>query len=113
MELDNPDLRFKPGMFVRVAFSSPENRGSALMVPQTALVDRGIEQFVWVQKAGGGYEPRLVTAGGRSGDKVAILTGLREGERVVVQGGFLLDSESQLRQMTSGEGGGAHDTAGH
>jgi multidrug efflux pump subunit AcrA (membrane-fusion protein) len=83
------------------------------MVPQTALVDRGIEQFVWVQKAGGGYEPRLVTAGGRSGDKVAILTGLREGERVVVQGGFLLDSESQLRQMTSGEGGGAHDTAGH
>ncbi|HSN67868.1 MAG TPA: efflux RND transporter periplasmic adaptor subunit [Thermoanaerobaculia bacterium] len=113
VELANRDLRFKPGMFVRVSFSSPGNRGSALMVPQTALVDRGVEQFVWVQKAGGGYEPRHVTAGGRSGDKVAILTGLREGERVVVQGGFLLDSESQLRQMTSGEGGGAHDTAGH
>ncbi len=83
------------------------------MVPQTALVDRGIEQFVWVQTPSGGYEPRLVAAGGRSGEKVAILSGLREGEKVVVQGGFLLDSESQLRQMTSGKGGGAHDTAGH
>jgi Cu(I)/Ag(I) efflux system membrane fusion protein len=113
IELDNRELRFKPGMYVRVAFSSPEDRGSALMVPQTALVDRGMEQFVWVQTAGGGFEPRLVTAGGRSGDQVAILNGLREGERVVVQGGFLLDSESQLRQMTSGQGGGAHDPASH
>ncbi len=114
VELENRDLRFKPGMFVRVSFASPENRGSALMVPQTALVDRGVDQFVWVQTAGGGFEPRQVRAGGRSGDRVAILGGLRAGERVVVQGGFLLDSEAQLRQMTGGTpGGGAHDTAGH
>ncbi len=114
VELENRDLRFKPGMYVRVTFASAENRGSALMVPQTALIDRGLEQYVWVQTAGGGFEPRRVTAGGRSGDKVAILNGLHPGERVVVQGGFLLDSESQLRQMTAGaQGGGAHDTAGH
>ncbi|HEY0592471.1 MAG TPA: efflux RND transporter periplasmic adaptor subunit [Thermoanaerobaculia bacterium] len=114
VELENRDLRFKPGMYVRVSFASPQDRGSALMVPQTAVVDRGLEQFVWVQTAAGAFEPRKVTAGGRSGDRVAILGGLREGERVVVQGGFLLDSEAQLRQMTAGTaGGGAHDTAGH
>ncbi len=111
IELPNPDLRLKPGMYASVQFESAADRGSALMVPKTALVDRGLERFVWVETAPGRYAPRRVTTGGEAGGYVAILTGLREGERVVVHGGFLLDSEAQLRQTAGG--GAANDSHDH
>jgi YHS domain-containing protein len=47
------------------------------------------------------YEPRRVETGLREGDRVEIVSGLNEGEIVVVSGNFLLDSESRMRAAGS------------
>jgi Cu(I)/Ag(I) efflux system membrane fusion protein len=60
--------------------------------------DSGYEQRVFVERSAGVFEPRRVQIGWRSGDRVEIVDGLKEGERVVVEGTFLVDSESRLKQ---------------
>jgi hypothetical protein len=61
------------------------------------VIDSGYEQRVFVERSAGVFEPRSVQIGWRSGDRVEIVHGLAEGERVVVEGTFLVDSESRLR----------------
>ena len=101
IELPNPNLQMKPDTYVSVRiFGAPAP--AHLMVPKTAVIDRGQQQFVWVERAPGSYEPRQVTPGERHGDQIVIQAGLSGGETVVVEGGFLLDSEAQLRSATAG-----------
>jgi Cu(I)/Ag(I) efflux system membrane fusion protein len=101
VELPNPALRLKPDMFVSVRIQS-ETGTANLVVPASAVVDRGQQQFVWVEAGPGSYTPRQVRVGVRTADKVEIVSGLTEGEKVVVNGGFLLDSEAQLRAASAG-----------
>lgn len=99
VELPNPGLQLKPDMYVNVRIlgaPAPPH----LMVPASAVIDRGRMQFVWVETGPGSYEPRQVTTGPRHGDSIVILSGLNAGDSVVVEGGFLLDSEAQLRGAT-------------
>lgn len=106
IELPNPRLELKPDMYVNVRIlgaPAPPH----IMVPPSAVIDRGQKQFVWIETQPGTYEPRQVTTGGRHGDSVVILSGLTEGDTVVVEGGFLLDSEAQLRGPAQPAGG--HD----
>jgi YHS domain-containing protein len=70
---------------------------AGLTVPQDAVIDSGREQRVFVERTSGVFEPRQVQTGWRSGDRVQILHGLAEGERVVAAGTFLVDSESRLK----------------
>ena len=103
VELPNPGLQLKPDMYANariVGAPAPPH----IMVPAAAVVDRGQQQFVWVETQPGSYEPRRVTTGGRHGNSIVIASGLEEGEVVVVEGGFLLDSEAQLRGATEGAG---------
>lgn len=96
IELANPGLLLKPDMYANARIlgaPAPPH----IMVPASAVVDRGQKQFVWVETQPGTYEPREITTGGRHGEAIVIASGLREGENVVVEGGFLLDSEAQLR----------------
>ena len=102
IELANPRLQLKPDMYVNariVGAPAPPH----IMVPASAVVDRGQKQFVWVESQPGTYEPRIVTTGGRHGQAMVIASGLAEGDNVVVEGGFLLDSEAQLRGATGGD----------
>lgn len=101
IELPNQNLKLKPDMYVTVRLFGGTGR-SALMVPATAIVDRGQQQFIWVEVSPGSFAPRQVTLGARSPERVEILSGLKAGETVVVEGGFLLDSEAQLRGATQG-----------
>jgi len=101
IELPNRNLQLKPDMYVSVRLFGGTGR-SALMVPATAIVDRGQQQFVWVEVSPGSFAPRQITVGARSPERVEILSGLNAGETVVVEGGFLLDSEAQLRGATQG-----------
>ena len=105
IELANPGLQLKPDMYVNARIlgaPAPPH----IMVPASAVIDRGQQQFVWVETQPGTYEPRAVTTGGRHGEAIVIASGLHEGDAVVVEGGFLLDSEAQLRGATAG--GHAH-----
>jgi Cu(I)/Ag(I) efflux system membrane fusion protein len=100
IDLPNPGLLLKPDMYVQVRLigaPAPPH----IMVPASAVIDRGQRQFVWVETAPGTYEPREVRTGGRHGDNIVIAAGIQAGDAVVVEGGFLLDSEAQLRGMTS------------
>ncbi|HEX6274284.1 MAG TPA: efflux RND transporter periplasmic adaptor subunit [Polyangiaceae bacterium] len=100
IELDNPDLKLRPGMYADVTIGLAAARGVA--IPVEALVDTGEHQYVFVSKGAGRYEPRRVRAAGRTGDKVRVLEGLSVGEIVVTTANFLVDSESRLRAAIEG-----------
>jgi RND family efflux transporter MFP subunit len=91
----NPGLRMKPDMFVNVEFGVAVAR--QLTVPAGAILDTGDRRTVFVDRGEGYLEPRQVVTGARLGDRVAIVSGLSQGDRVVASGTFLIDSESQLR----------------
>ena len=57
---------------------------------------------VYVDKAGGVFEPRKVETGWRAGDQVEIVKGLMVGEKIVVSGTFLIDSESRMKAAAAG-----------
>ncbi len=98
MEFDNPELKLKPGMFATVRIDSP-GRSDALLLPSEAIIHSGNRELVFVALDLGHYEAREITTG-IVGDnhRVEVLSGVREGERVVTSGQFLLDSESQLQE---------------
>jgi len=94
LEFPNPGLALKPGMYVDV---TPDlGAQSGIVVPDSAVIDTGVRQVVFVQQ-GGTFEPREVRIGSRANGKAVVLSGIAEGERVAVRANFLLDSESRLR----------------
>ena len=101
IDLPNPQLAMKPDTFVTVRLVGGAV-AEHIMVPASAIVDRGQSTFAWVQTSPGSYEPRKVTTGERHGDQLVVTQGLQPGDVIVTNGGFLLDSEAQLRNMTSG-----------
>ena len=95
LDLPNPGQRLRPDMFVDVDFRIA--RGAAVSVPTEAVLDTGMKKTVYVDRGNGSLEPRQVQTGARFGDRVEIVSGLRAGERIVVSGNFLIDSESQMK----------------
>lgn len=107
LEIDNHDGRLRPGMFARVRLSdphaSPQGGGAPVpVVPESALQRQGEEQVAFVQAGERQFRRREVRTGKRSGGMVEVLEGLKPGERVAVQGAFLLASE--LAKESMGEG---------
>ncbi|MDB4985577.1 MAG: efflux transporter periplasmic adaptor subunit [Myxococcaceae bacterium] len=92
VELDNPDGALHPGMFAEMVVDSPE-RASAV-VPATALLARRDEMFLFVETTPGHFAQRKVKVGSQTGDHVALLDGVKAGERVVTRGAILLDAEA-------------------
>ena len=82
-------------MFVDASIKVP--LGSSLVVPASAVMDTGKRQVVWVEVKEGMFEPRDVKAGAKAGDNIQILSGLKAGEKVASSGGYLIDSEAQLK----------------
>jgi Cu(I)/Ag(I) efflux system membrane fusion protein len=103
LNMDNPGLMLKPDMYADVEFR--ENLPAKLTVPAEAVLDAGERKTVFIDRGNGFFEPRQVQTGGRDGDRIQILSGLSGGERVVVSGNFLIDSESQMKAAASGMGG--------
>jgi len=71
-------------------------------VTQEAVLDSGIQQVIFVAHPAGYFEPRQVQLGSRLDGKVAVLSGLRAGETIVISGNFLIDSESRLKSAMGG-----------
>ncbi|NTW52568.1 MAG: efflux RND transporter periplasmic adaptor subunit [Chlorobiaceae bacterium] len=90
----NPGMKLKPEMFVNALIKVPLTMGIAL--PVTAVMDSGKRQLVWVERSPGTFQPRQVVVGERIGDRIQILSGLNQGDKVVISGAYLIDSESQL-----------------
>lgn len=99
----NTKGRLRPGMYADVTIDLGMTEGTT--IPAEALVDTGEAQYVFVALPGGRFEPRAVTVGARTPEKVQILRGIHPGENVVTTANFLIDSESRLRAAIQGFGG--------
>ena len=104
-EFPNPGLRLKPQMYVNVALDLHGVTG--VVIPDSALIETGVRQIVFVDAGDGSFEPREVKVGVRGDGKAQILSGVKAGENVAVRANFLLDSESKLRAALTKMTGGA------
>ncbi|PQO41898.1 efflux RND transporter periplasmic adaptor subunit [Blastopirellula marina] len=89
---DNEKRMLKPGMFINVLLEVGEENEKALQVPLTAIQEHEGRSFVFVHTGDGTFEVRDVSRGRQNAENVEILTGLKPGEEVVVNGGFALKS---------------------
>jgi len=99
LEADNPGLLLRPDMFVDVEL--PIQLPPAITVPADAVLDSGLKKTVFVDR-NGYFEPREVETGWRVGNRVEIVKGLEPGEKIVISGNFLIDSESKLELAAQG-----------
>jgi Cu(I)/Ag(I) efflux system membrane fusion protein len=93
--VENTSARLKPGMWVDVSIAGM-NLEDALLVPTEAVIRTGTRNVVIVAEGEGTFRPTEVTVGDEQSDRVVVLEGLTEGQRVVVSGQFLIDSEASL-----------------
>ena len=123
IELDNPGLRIRPGMYARIEL---ESRGArpALLIPRSAVHYTGDRAMVFVRDASGVLRSRDVTVGLVAGNDIEVLAGLTEGEVVVTSANFLIDAEANMGAsagamdgMNTGPGGepapASQDHTGH
>jgi Cu/Ag efflux protein CusF len=101
VELANPGLLIKPGMFAQVELQISA-MAKGLTVPLSAVIDSGTRQIALVQIGPGRFEPREVKTGARSDNYIEVLNGIKEGEQVVVAANFLIDAESNLKAAVGG-----------
>lgn len=99
VELPNPGLKLKPGMYGTVNVQTETVK--TLVVPKEAVLETGLRQLVFMDRGQGRYEPASVKLGRRSQDDVEVLEGLKEGDRIVTSANFLLDAESKLTSASS------------
>ncbi len=104
IELANPGGRLVPGMFTTVNLT-PAARKDMLLVPTEAVIQTGQRSVVVVAEAAQGgrqqFLPVDVELGTEANGMTEIRKGLERGQKVVVSGQFLIDSESSLRATTA------------
>jgi Cu(I)/Ag(I) efflux system membrane fusion protein len=96
VELENPKMQLLPGMFVTVQFA-PVVGQDVLMVPSEAVIETGTRRVVMLSEGHGKFRPVNVETGALGGGQTEIRSGLSVGQRVVVSGQFLIDSEASLK----------------
>ena len=89
----------KPGMYMEATFH-PESRKDVLVIPRQALIRTKGRTVVITETGQGYFRPARVRLGLRSDRRVEVLSGLKEGDRVVVSGQFLLDAESRFENIS-------------
>ncbi|MCF8720595.1 efflux RND transporter periplasmic adaptor subunit [Nitrospina gracilis] len=97
MEFENPEWTLKPDMYANVTLKSPLAK-EGVAVPEQAVIRSGEMDMVVVQNKEGRFETRQVALGVEADGYYQVLKGLKSGETVVTSSGFLIDSESRLRE---------------
>ncbi|MCI0747615.1 MAG: efflux RND transporter periplasmic adaptor subunit [Verrucomicrobia subdivision 3 bacterium] len=95
IDVENSDLKLRPDMFVDVELT--RDMGEGLTIPFSAVLPTGKRHVVFVSKGGGRLDPRLIEIGRKYGDVYEVRRGLKEGERVVASGNFLIDAEAKVQ----------------
>ena len=96
----NPDTELKPNMFAQATiYTDPLN--DVLKIPREALIVTGERESVILALGEGRFQPVDVVSGMRSEGEVEIVSGLKEGDQIVVSGQFLIDSEANLQASFS------------
>lgn len=107
--IENPDYALKPAGYAVVSFAAGSGM-EMLLAPSSAILHDSTGDHVIVGLGGGKFQARDVKTGISSGGQTEILEGLSQGEDVVINGQFLIDSESNLREalqkISSGDSNG-------
>jgi Cu(I)/Ag(I) efflux system membrane fusion protein len=96
VELANPGGKLVPGMFATLSFTPAANK-DVLTVPSEAVIQTGTRSVVIVAQGDGKFVPVDVETGPESGGQTVVRKGLEAGQKVVVSGQFLIDSEASLK----------------
>jgi Cu(I)/Ag(I) efflux system membrane fusion protein len=91
----NPEGELKPQMYTDVEIFI--DLGSRLAVPESAVINTGTRQIIYVDKGDGNFEPRDVTTGIRAEGLIEVTTGVEAGDQVASEANFLIDSEARLK----------------
>jgi Cu(I)/Ag(I) efflux system membrane fusion protein len=110
--LRNPGMKLRPGMVAEVAIAADARR-EVLQVPSEAVIYTGVRSVVIVAEGDGKFRAAEVRTGIESQGRTEILSGLEAGEKVVVSGQFLIDSEASLTSALTRLEGGAGKPTGH
>lgn len=94
IELANKGGRLRPGMFATVDLG--DTGSPAILIPSEAVIATGARTLVMLASGKGRYRPAEVKIGREGGGQTEILAGLSPGEKVIVSGQFLVDSEASL-----------------
>lgn len=100
IELENLSGQLVPGMFATLNFAQTEGK-DVLLVPTEAIIQTGTRSVVMLAQGDGRFLPAEVELGAESNGQTEIRKGLELGQKVVVSGQFLLDSEASLRGATA------------
>jgi membrane fusion protein, copper/silver efflux system len=95
IELRNPRHQLVPGMFATVNFSTTAHK-DIMLIPAEAVIQTGTRTVVMVAQGNGKFIPTDVETGAESNGQTEIRKGLDVGQKVVVSGQFLIDSEASL-----------------
>jgi membrane fusion protein, copper/silver efflux system len=110
VELPNPKRQLVPGMFATLHFKPPA-RADALLIPSEALIATGERNLVMVAKENGSFMPVEVERGLEVDGQTEIRKGLQAGQRVVLSGQFLVDSEASLKGVLARQGAASEPAA--
>ncbi|NTG23274.1 efflux RND transporter periplasmic adaptor subunit [Agrobacterium rhizogenes] len=100
IELPNPDGLLLANMYADVEIKAGAPK-PVVAVPNSAVIDTGDRQVVFIDKGDGQFEPKDVKLGVRGEDQTEITKGIAAGDKVVVAANFLLDAESNLNSALS------------
>lgn len=95
IDVENPDLKLRPDMYVDADVSM--DMGDGLAVPAGAILPTGLHNIAFVDKGEGRLEPRFVELGREYGNYYEVTSGLKENERVVTSANFLIDAEAKVQ----------------
>jgi Cu(I)/Ag(I) efflux system membrane fusion protein len=95
IDVENPDFKLRPDMYVDVDLTM--TMGEGIAVPFSAVLPTGNHNIVFVDKGAGKLEPRFIELGRKYGDYYEVKSGLNENERVVTSANFLIDAEAKVQ----------------
>lgn len=99
VQVSNTNRELRPGMFARVLVNL--GKSEDIVVPDLAVVKQqgSGQRFVFVLKEDGTVEQRMVTLGHHLGDTYVILSGIEEGEKIVVKGASTLKQGEKVEEL--------------
>jgi len=95
IEVPNPHAILKPGMYATISFRQGK-KAQSVLVPSEAVIRTGTRDVVIVALGEGKFRAAPVELGFESGGQSEIRKGVQAGDKVVLSGQFLIDSEASL-----------------
>ena len=99
VSISNPQGLVRPGMLAYISIGSEGNH--TLAVPASAVLTDGKGSIVWIKNADGSFSPKMVAVGTGNQNYLPVISGLKPGEVVVINGAYLLNSEAIFKNGNS------------